>query len=196
METTSRTRTREAPDVRREQILDAATQVFLARGIAEATMADVAGAAGIAKGTVYLYFDSKVALITALQTRYADTMAERAGALLAIGGRGSRLRRMDAFIEGFAALHEEQHELHHLLFRATGASEGPLFDRLRDSLKRFIEDGVAAGEFAVPDIVLTVDFLLQGLHGVEIAAHRGTGQPTERVVSVAQQLARKLLSAG
>ena len=196
MSTPPRTRTREAPDVRREQILDAATQVFLARGIADSTMADVAETAGIAKGTVYLYFDSKDALVTTLQSRYADTMAERVGPLLATGGRGNRLRRVDAFIDGFAALHIEQHELHHLLFRSTGASEGPLFDRLRDALHRFIEDGVRAGEFAVPDITLTVDFLLQGLHGIEIAAHQGEGLPPARVVPVAQQLARKILAAG
>ena len=39
-------------DVRREQILDAAARVLVAKGLGEATIADVAADAGIAKGTV------------------------------------------------------------------------------------------------------------------------------------------------
>lgn len=66
------TRRRELPEVRREQILDAAVQVFMKRGPAEATMAHVAEAAGFAMGTVYLYFDSKSALLTALRARYTS----------------------------------------------------------------------------------------------------------------------------
>jgi AcrR family transcriptional regulator len=46
MAETTTTRRRELPEVRREQILDAAAQVFLDRGLAEATMAEVAEAAG------------------------------------------------------------------------------------------------------------------------------------------------------
>src|SRR5215210_7257384 len=53
---------RRPPDVRREQILDAAERVLVERGLATTTMADVAGAAAVAKGTVYLYFESKAGL--------------------------------------------------------------------------------------------------------------------------------------
>ena len=55
---------RQPPDVRREQILDAAQRVLLRRGPAAATMAEVADAASLAKGTVYLYFASKAAPAT------------------------------------------------------------------------------------------------------------------------------------
>jgi AcrR family transcriptional regulator len=41
------------------EILAAARKVFAASGFSEATMDDIASAAGIAKGTVYLYFSSK-----------------------------------------------------------------------------------------------------------------------------------------
>ena len=74
-------RRRELPEVRREQLLDAAATVFLDRGLAEATMADVAEAAGVAKGTVYLYFDSKSALLTALRARYTSQWLEQSGRL-------------------------------------------------------------------------------------------------------------------
>jgi AcrR family transcriptional regulator len=47
---------------RRQAILAAALQEFSARGFAAARLDDVADAAGIAKGTIYLYFRDKEAL--------------------------------------------------------------------------------------------------------------------------------------
>ena len=47
---------------RRQAILAAALQEFSARGFASARLDDVAVAAGIAKGTIYLYFRDKEAL--------------------------------------------------------------------------------------------------------------------------------------
>jgi AcrR family transcriptional regulator len=44
---------------RRDRILDAAVDVFGREGFAGANVAEIASAAGIAKGTVYLYFTSK-----------------------------------------------------------------------------------------------------------------------------------------
>mgnify|MGYP001208822774 CR=1 FL=1 len=47
---------------RRRELIDAALMVFDRDGFSAAKMEDVAAAAGMAKGTVYLYADSKVAL--------------------------------------------------------------------------------------------------------------------------------------
>lgn len=51
---------------RREDIIFAAMTVFAAKGINKATMDDIATECGVSKGTLYLYFDSKNALIWAL----------------------------------------------------------------------------------------------------------------------------------
>jgi TetR/AcrR family fatty acid metabolism transcriptional regulator len=54
---------------KREAILRAATEVFAARGFFNAQVADVARAAGIAAGTVYLYFKSKDDLLVSIFER-------------------------------------------------------------------------------------------------------------------------------
>jgi len=51
---------------RREAILQAARQVFLSGNLHTATIATVAEAAHVSKGTVYLYFESKEALLAEL----------------------------------------------------------------------------------------------------------------------------------
>ncbi|GAB4384416.1 MAG: TetR/AcrR family transcriptional regulator [Elainellaceae cyanobacterium] len=65
---------RKRADYRFQDLIGAATQVFLAKGYRRAQMADVAQAMGVAKGTVYLYVESKEALFD-LVIRYADRAA-------------------------------------------------------------------------------------------------------------------------
>ena len=50
---------------RREEILAAAVRVFARKGFAATRIEDVAAAAGVGKGSVYLYFDSRDALLHA-----------------------------------------------------------------------------------------------------------------------------------
>jgi AcrR family transcriptional regulator len=54
------------PQARRQAILDAALSVFAERGFEAARLEDVAARAGVAKGTLYLYFRDKEALFEEL----------------------------------------------------------------------------------------------------------------------------------
>ncbi|GJG87884.1 TetR family transcriptional regulator [Gemmatimonadetes bacterium T265] len=53
---------RRAPDERPQQILEAALEIFGEFGLVGARLEDIARRAGIAKGTIYLYFPNKEAL--------------------------------------------------------------------------------------------------------------------------------------
>lgn len=54
------------PAAKREKLLDAALTVFLAEGYSAARLDDIAAAAGVAKGTIYLQFTDKEDLFRAL----------------------------------------------------------------------------------------------------------------------------------
>jgi AcrR family transcriptional regulator len=68
-----------APDgsAKRRQIMEGARTVFLASGFDGASMNDVARAAGVSKGTLYVYFDSKEQLFEALIREQRRQQAER-----------------------------------------------------------------------------------------------------------------------
>lgn len=62
---------------KRAQILAGARKVFFARSFAGASMGEIARAAGVSKGTLYVYFDSKDTLFQALIEEQKRNTAER-----------------------------------------------------------------------------------------------------------------------
>ena len=88
-----------APGPKRDAILRAAIDVFAERGFFSAQVADVARAAGVAAGTVYLYFKSKDDLLVSIFDRsMQDAIAEGRSMSGDVRDPGERLRR-------FASLH-------------------------------------------------------------------------------------------
>jgi AcrR family transcriptional regulator len=72
---------------RRNEILDAAGRLFLERPEGLASMDELAEAAGIAKGTLYLYFPSKEEVLVALHERHFSQCFDQMEAHLAAKGR-------------------------------------------------------------------------------------------------------------
>jgi TetR/AcrR family transcriptional regulator, fatty acid metabolism regulator protein len=94
-----RSKTEPPPGPKRDAILRAATDVFAESGYFNAQVADAARAAGVAAGTVYLYFRSKDDLLVSIFERsMREAIAE--GRAMAGGVRDPRQR-----LRRFAALH-------------------------------------------------------------------------------------------
>ncbi|MCA9610277.1 MAG: TetR/AcrR family transcriptional regulator [Myxococcales bacterium] len=94
---------------RREAILDAAAHVFGQKGAHAATMDDVAEAAEVSKGTLYLYFPSRDELVVALAHRPLDAVLERFDAMGDEGLDGlSLLRRLVAMHQQTTQEHAAQ----------------------------------------------------------------------------------------
>lgn len=88
------------PDVsveRKNQILDAAASVFIRSGFSKARMDDIAAEAGLSKGALYWYFNSKDEIILAMMDRlfereFADLEALRIA-------DGTAIERMSEFTD-------------------------------------------------------------------------------------------------
>jgi AcrR family transcriptional regulator len=184
---------RRAPDERRDQLLDAAEQVLTSRGLASTTVADVAEAAGLAKGTMYLYFESKDALLAGLRTRYLARLAETVDCE-SLSGPTPPPERLMRFVDGMFAWCETNRSLHHLLFHEAGFSEDDVFIEPRRMLTDAIADGVAGGDFHDVDPAITADFLVHGLHGLLV---RSLDQPSaDRIAIVGAARELTLRSVG
>lgn len=64
-------------DGKRRQILDGAMRVFLDKGFDAASMSEIARAAGVSKGTLYVYFADKQSLFDAIVQERCHIHAER-----------------------------------------------------------------------------------------------------------------------
>ncbi len=62
---------------KRRQIMEGARDVFLAQGFDAASMGEIARKAGVSKGTLYVYFDSKEALFQAIVHEQCLAQAEQ-----------------------------------------------------------------------------------------------------------------------
>lgn len=89
------------PDKRRH-ILDGALAVFTARGFDAASMSDIAAAANVSKGTLYVYFEDKEHLFVALIERERE--AQRRGAFEALNEDPDIAHALQSFGEGLVSL--------------------------------------------------------------------------------------------
>ena len=144
---------------RRQDLTDAALRVFADRGFGAARMEDVAEAAEVSKGTIYLYFDSKQALFQGMVEDRLLPVFEAAEAQMQ-GFEGSAetlLRRQMAFFYDRVV----KSDLRKIMRLVVG--EGPHFPEVAElyyrlvlsrgqaMFRRTIELGVVRGEFRMRD---------------------------------------------
>ncbi len=164
------------PDVtemRTAQIIEAAITVFAEKGFEGATMDDIADAVGINKATIYLYFDSKDALIQSIAE--AIFARELADLRAAYDFPGTATERLIAYYEAMIADEPEVIPIMPILyeFYALGLRREDvrvvISDFISQSaglLEAIIEEGIVAGEFAPTDArraARALDALLSGM---------------------------------
>ena len=95
-------------DFRCHQILEAARQTFVRCGVADSSVDQIARSAGIAKGTIYLYYKSKDEILRQLLT--ADLSELQAETLPAITGPGTLAQRLDRYFRASLGFFERKRD--------------------------------------------------------------------------------------
>ena len=139
---------------RREDILKAAREVFKQDGYGKAHVAEIAERAGVAKGTVYLYFQSKQAILDALCDRYQEMIAD--ALLPALQNPDAHAAIKDAVHAGLAVASSERDLLKLLDLRlgltdGGAAIENPGGQKI---LRRFFRERIANGDMKDYDPVV------------------------------------------
>jgi AcrR family transcriptional regulator len=142
-------------EARPAEILDAALAVFAQKGFAATKLDDIAARAGITKGTIYLYFDSKQALFEALARQSVGAQIELVTAQLAtFPGSSAELLRFVLSTMGRFAMTSDRVVLPRLVL-----AEAANFPKLAEFWRReiiergiglmsgIIQRGIERGEF-------------------------------------------------
>jgi AcrR family transcriptional regulator len=147
---------------RRQAILDAALAVFAEHGYEAARLDDVAAKAGVAKGTLYLYFKDKEALFEALVRGAVSPLMDQVGQAAAMPG----MKAGDVLDIFFAMFRKEVLGTRRKLLLRLIIAEGPRFPAL--------------AQFYYREVVSRGIALMQGLAERAVAAREFQGDAAAR----------------
>ncbi|MFV8984029.1 TetR/AcrR family transcriptional regulator [Serratia fonticola] len=159
-------RTVKTPEVRRAEILQAASELFQEIGYESTSVDSIVRSAGIAKGTFYYYFKSKDEVLAALAQQLCADMVARSQIIAddpqlgAIEKFCAIIAAQNQTVEAGQALVEDLHRpenraLHERSNIETVLAFGPI-------LAAVVEQGNQEGVFQVDDPLSTVQFILAG----------------------------------
>jgi AcrR family transcriptional regulator len=148
-------RWRRRKDARPQEILDAALKVFAERGYAATRMEDIARRAGVTKGTIYLYFESKEAVFKALLAEsVGQKIAELGAVARAFDGKTAELLASMLRIIGDFVCNSDRVALPKILIAEVGNFpelaryyREHVVDRGLALWTEILDRGVARGEF-------------------------------------------------
>ena len=187
---------------RTQEILAAARQFLEERGPEAVTMEEIAAAAGVANGTLYLYFPSKDALIQALISQVGENMLRDVENCLKAPGtpRDQLIRVVSVLLE---YLNRERMLFPIYVRELLGGRQesGPGFQRRYQEMEeRFIgmvtglfTQGIAAGQF-IPANPRLLTFLIRGL--VRATGYYQKAEGKAEVAAEALPVILTLLSSG
>jgi AcrR family transcriptional regulator len=141
-------------EIRRNQILDAATKVFVRLGFQHARMDDIVEESGLSKGTLYWYFKSKEDIINAISRRLFTGELEKLEGLLE--GEGTVSERLMQLTNHRVAGLKQMSNLVPIIFEFYAVAVhqqwvqqfiGEYFKHFRELLKALIQQGIDRGEF-------------------------------------------------
>jgi AcrR family transcriptional regulator len=169
---------------KRERILAAGLRLFANQTYQAVTMDRVAETAGVAKGTLYLYFPSKEALYLGILSDGLETISKRYQAKMDM--RQDVATRLRNAIDVTIQFYDERRDLLRLI-----ATEEPRLAEARNRLIQswrergyifyttLIEEGVKTGVFATTDSRLATLSILGGIRSVLL--NYGSTRPAENI---------------
>lgn len=192
-----------SPEERRVQILQAARDCFAERGYAVTRVEEIAKAAGLSKGGLYVHFASKEAIFEALH----DDEVERAREALALI-RAMQLparEKLGALAAGMVARYasSEQHRRFLLVLGEVGLSTPSVQSKVRathamfvSAISEMVEEGITSGEFRKVDATHAALLLKVFSDGMESAIALGYEMDTTAFLQGAVDILLHGLSSG
>ena len=106
---------------KKENIVQAAVQVFREKGIEKTKISDIVKVAGIAQGTFYLYFPSKLALMPAI----AEVMVEKTMEIVkeTVKEEVSFIIKLEQLVEAIFLVTRDYNEIQALIYSGLASTE-------------------------------------------------------------------------
>lgn len=171
-------RRRREKEVRAENILEAAEQVFFEKGFAKTSMDEIARKAEASRALLYVYYKDKAAIMRGIMLRAANALVSRLEEAFNAGENG--LAQLEGFGQAYYDFSLQQSDYFDVLtdlntFPMPGEHCEILAEvkkcnaRINQLIVNALENGLRDGSLCpdrVPEPVLTACFLEGALHGI------------------------------
>ncbi len=167
----------------RERILDAALNIFSAKGFHDTKLDEIVAEGGVSKGSIYFHFPNKEKLFIALVDQFADLIERRAIEAIDQGEPGTlRVRvALEAVLETFG---KYRRPAKLLLVQAVGL--GSVFERKRlevndrfaNLIRIYLDEAVADGSIAPVNTHIVAHAWMGAIYNVVIQWVY-TGEPSK-----------------
>ena len=167
----------------RERILDAAMNIFSAKGFHDTKLDEIVAEASISKGSIYFHFPNKERLFIALVDQFADVIERRAKEAIEDEARG--MLRVQAALEAvLETFGKYRRPAKLLLVQAVGL--GSVFERKRMEvndrfahiIKTYLDEAVADGSIKPVDTHIVSHAWMGAIYNVVIQWVY-TGEPSK-----------------
>ena len=158
---------------KRELILAAAQEIFFEKGYHGATSEEIAKRAGVGKGTLYQYFDSKLDIFIETHQRYIERYSDNMSKL--IDDHASFQENLQRVVQFHIAHMREldrfaMHMTSELPIEMAGSKGAVIVKNVQNSvrvvLERLIENGKQRGEIRDVDTRLITGYLMGNFFGL------------------------------
>ena len=173
---------------RREELLEAARKVFAKKGYHEAKVGDIAAAAKVAKGTVYLYFPDKRSIFSVL---IDDLFVRLSAAILRVDTSADVAAQVKHNIRAIlSVLVDDPHTMRMFFSHATAVDPAfsdkidSFYDGVKKLLAESLSDGQQLGIVVDGDVRLYASFTLGALKEilVETTKRKTSRRSREQIV--------------
>lgn len=182
-------------DITGPRIRAAALRLFARHGFAAVSMRQIAAEVGVQAGALYNYIPDKQSLLFSLmQSHMEELLAARA----AQDVPGDALARLEAFVRFHIRFHLERRDavfIAYMELRNLSPENFAAVEALRrtyeTTLEQVLQDGVAEGVFAIPDIRIAARAVIAMLNGINTWYRAGGPMPLDAVEAVYWDMVRK-----
>lgn len=200
-----RGRERRSPEERRRQILQAALPLFASHGFEETGVGEIAAAAGVGTGTVYLYFPSKEHLLVAMHEEFhrglesaVQGVVEEFTQEIEAGGEIDVAAGVDACLDAMARYLVEHQPECEVITRCVPRLDAPELDT-HDAgsfalFRSILEAGRQSGYLHTSDPEMTARLLGHAIQGAMCNCAFDEPEELWRLVAQAKELIRKALA--
>lgn len=170
------------PEERKQEIFDAALQLFGEKGYEKTTIADIAKAIGVAQGLCYRYFPSKEVLFDSAIDQYADILVAQFADL----AENSNIP-LKEFIEKMPTTVEDKNTKYYAVFHGPQNKKFhnqlslKICEKLVPIVEKLLLKARQKGEIQLEDLPTTAMFCVYGQLGILLENGMDQKEKTNRI---------------